>query len=248
MKRLLLVTLSFCLCMTPIICRAGENDVVLAPIMEQVVELTPEQRAEFVVGLIYYMGYMGETDLIQAAFGSLFPSVAASETKEAVADLAVGSNTRKNPALLRQAVVLEMDTYKEYSYTETVRLVDIKYGNDAKSVCTVSKVSVQEGNELVACLFEFAMGSQSDGGDRQIYIWDTDFACVYPDGSEGEGRPRFADKHNLSLYDGGVGSVWIAFERKAGMPIMVTFEVTNSYKFDNNASNSAKSKAWFLID
>lgn len=232
---------------------AETNQEKREKIWEDIMSLEPQERADLAAGLYMWMTLNAEGDLIQGAFDGAISTEESSEAVPAAEGLSVedgfaaSDTSRKSPAAIGQPVTLELDMYGEYTYSETITLSEVAFGDEAVSKFTESFLipDLTAGSELVACLFDYQLGEQSDGGDREINVWNTDFNVVYPDGSTVDGSPIFADKINFSLYGGASGSVWVAFGRKIGEPVLVAVEPSNANSLDDE--KAPKSKAWFVV-
>lgn len=140
MKKILCVILCLCI-MCPVFAVADEKDDKLAAIMDEVVALTPDERAEFVAGVMLYMGFAGEGDLIQKAFDNMTadsglkvqPSSTSSGEKEIESKGILYESSRRNPAHVGQCVEIETSYLDHYTAVMRVTLDDFYRGESFQS-------------------------------------------------------------------------------------------------------------------
>lgn len=140
MKKVLCVFLCLCM-MIPVLAIADEKDDRLAAIMDEITALTPDERAELVAGIMLYMGFAGEGDLIQKAFDDMAadsgltvqPSSASSGEKEIESVGMLYESSRRNPAHVGQCVEIETSYLDHYTAVMRVSLDDFYRGERFQS-------------------------------------------------------------------------------------------------------------------
>lgn len=152
---------------------------------------------------------------------------------EGGASIDIGETSRRTPATKHQEAHMEMDMYGEYTYAMSITLNDFQV-TGGKSILT----------------FNLSIGACSDGVDREINIWNTDFSVYSPEGTEKITSAKnvyFAGKEpgvswNISMYPESEAQFCILFEEDISNDLL-RFEVMNKYKFKD--TDRPKSSVWF---
>lgn len=193
MKKKRLLCLLACLLLTlPVLTLAESSDEKLAAIMDEVVALTTEERAEFVAGLIVYMSLTGEGDLIQGAIEGMISGTewevksnvepTSADEKGSADSISSEVGTRQNPVPFGDTIELPVNIGVDKG---VVRITVMEVWRGAEAVEMVGnsigyRPALDESHEYL--VFKVKEEIVSTENDAKLQIHSAYFHAVSNDG------------------------------------------------------------------
>lgn len=149
----------------------------------------------------------------------------------------IGDTSRKNPLLLGQTVLTEINMYDEYKYSHTIEFKEFILENGTLTV----KLHID-------------IGECSDGVDREIHVWDTDYDLFDSEYSQIKSMADEVGTEKTGIQLSGLVLMFpetstdmiVVFDEVPEGKLYFRFEPTNSY--NNDEQNKAKAAVWFEVN